>query len=300
MANVNLPTDDAVAKQAEGIQRELTRREAIRDGAVIVAGASMGAQIMAATGADTAMARSVRSIARAAGNKPGYGPPLKRGGPINVPKGFEVFEFGKAGSKMSDGLPTPPQHDGTCAFRIGRNKVGLLRNQERASAGKAITSRNAYDPVAQGGVTLSIFDTKKGKLTDSGLILNGTDNNCNGGPTPWGTWLSCEESTVGAHNGFEKEHGYVFEVPFSARGIIEPRPIKAMGRMEHEACAVDPQTGIVYMTEDNGPDGFYRTCPTIGASCTSAASCRCSRSRATGSTTPSPARRSGRSTPASG
>jgi secreted PhoX family phosphatase len=50
-------------------------------------------------------------------------------------------------------------------------------------------------------------------------------------------------------------------VPFGARDLIEPRPIKAMGRMEHEACAIDPRTGIVYMTEDDGPDGFYRYLP---------------------------------------
>ena len=33
-----------------------------------------------------------------------------------------------------------------------------------------------------------------------------------------------------------------------------------MGRFEHETAPVDPKTGIVYMTEDNGDpgDGFYR------------------------------------------
>jgi uncharacterized protein len=259
MAQMRIPSDDVAAEQAESEARSFTRRQAIRDGAVLVAGAGMGAQIMAATGADTAVAQTLRSVARGSG-KGGYGP-LQSVGPMSLPKGFTAIPFGKAGTKMSDGLRQPPQHDGSTAFADGASRIRLIRNQERASVGKAAGKRNAYDRVAQGGVTTSLFDTKKGKLVGSALVLNGTDNNCNGGPTPWKTWLSCEESTVGEHLGFEKEHGYVFEVPFDAREPIEPVPIKAMGRMEHEACAVDPRTGIVYMTEDNGPDGFYRYIP---------------------------------------
>ena len=55
----------------------------------------------------------------------------------------------------------------------------------------------------------------------------------------------------------------MFEVPTNATGAVEPVPIKQMGRFVHEACPVDPRTGIVYMTEDNGDpaDGFYRYLP---------------------------------------
>jgi secreted PhoX family phosphatase len=61
--------------------------------------------------------------------------------------------------------------------------------------------------------------------------------------------------------GFERLHGYVFEVPATADGPVDPFPLKAMGRFVHEAVAVDPQSGIVYLTEDRPTPGSYRFLP---------------------------------------
>jgi secreted PhoX family phosphatase len=240
-----------------------TRREAIKDGACLVAGTSIGLQVMAATGADQAAAKALRSLATRAADKPGYGPLVQPIGDVSLPAGFRAVSFGAAGTTMSDGLKTPNFHDGSAAVDGGGGRIRLIRNQEGYDPGRALGKRRAYDRVAQGGVTTSLFDTASGQLVGSSLILNGTDNNCNGGVTPWRTWLSCEESTVGRGDGFEKPHGYVFEIPLTATAPVDPVPIKAMGRFEHEACAIDPKTGIVYMTEDNGDpgDGFYRYLP---------------------------------------
>src|SRR5690606_34476551 len=76
--------------------------------------------------------------------------------------------------------------------------------------------------------------------------------------TPWGSWLTCEETTVVAADG--TRHGYVFEVPADGNG--DPRPLVGMGRYSHEAVAVDPNTHIVYLTEDANPAGLYRYLPT--------------------------------------
>ena len=54
----------------------------------------------------------------------------------------------------------------------------------------------------------------------------------------------------------------MFEVPATEDPVLaDPLPIKDMGRFNHEAVAVDPRTGIVYLTEDRGDSLIYRYIP---------------------------------------
>ncbi|MFF5288808.1 alkaline phosphatase PhoX [Paractinoplanes globisporus] len=198
----------------------------------------------------------------------GYGPLHAAGKELALPAGFGYRTFGAAGTRMSDGLPTPGCHDGQAVFAAGHDRFRLIRNHEIDSdipgvEHRALGKVNAYDRAGPAGCTSSLYNLGSGRLLESFLVLNGTLSNCSGAATPWGSWLSCEETTEGVGAGFEKPHGYVFEVPATARGPVEPVPLKAMGRFEHETAPIDPRTGIVYMTEDNGDpgDGFYRFLP---------------------------------------
>ncbi|WP_020573980.1 PhoX family protein [Actinopolymorpha alba] len=196
-------------------------------------------------------------------SSPDYGPlyPVKdqtTGLPLlKLPKGFEYISYGWTGDAMSDGIRTPGAHDGMAAFRRPDGKVALVRNHEQGSFTGAFTEP-AYNQAANGGTTNVIFDPDKGKFLESWASLSGTIRNCAGGPTPWGSWLTCEETTVLGPDG--TRHGYVFEVPYDGKG--DPRPLRGMGRYSHEAVAVDPNTGIVYLTEDATPSGLYRYLPT--------------------------------------
>jgi uncharacterized protein len=197
----------------------------------------------------------------------GYGPltPVKDEATglslLELPSGFRYVTFGWTGDELVDGWRTPGAHDGMAAFAWRPGRVRLIRNHEVALGPALGAAALTYDPAAGGGTTTLEFDVTEGTWVSGRLSLGGTVRNCAGGPTPWRSWLTCEESLVqpGAGQAYTRRHGYVFEVPLDGAPTCEP--IVAMGRFVHEAVAIDPASGIVYETEDARRAGLYRFLP---------------------------------------
>ncbi|MET7610192.1 alkaline phosphatase PhoX [Streptomyces seoulensis] len=253
----------------------LTRRDFARSTAVTGAGVVLAGSVGALATAPQALAATDLDGAEDAHGHPGigYGPLLPDpDGLLALPAGFSYRVVTYSGrTRLESGEPTPSNHDGTAAFAGPRGAVLLVNNHElkgpRANWEHPVPLAEGlvYDPAASGGCT--VVEVRRDHVAEW-VGIAGTSTNCAGGSTPWGTWLTCEETEDRAgQNGMTKDHGYVFEVdPADRRANRAPKPLKALGRYAHEAVVADPKRGHLFLTEDaSGPNGlFYRWTPPQG------------------------------------
>ena len=237
---------------------------------------------------------------RRAGADPG---PARRRGPAVVAGGFP--------------LPLLPRHrvPGRARRRHQRCPAGTTAwppsagatatccwsatTRSTAPGRRSATPSQAYDPMAQGGTT-TIEVTRTGEVLHSYTSLNGTQMNCSGGPMPWGSWVTCEETVNGPDVG--PDFTGVSNVPLTAAARLRLRGPRARavrpgadhrGRsLPHEAVAFDPRlaaTSTSPRTTSASPPASTATargatrCAPAGSA--TAAGCRCWRSRASRTST---------------
>lgn len=266
----------------------ISRRRFVQGGAAAVGGGLAMGGPLAALAASTAGGRPPA-------RDPGYGPlyPTREQDSgiayLALPRGFRYRIVNRSGDpslaftseRERQVVPTPTYFDGMAAFEGPRGTTVLVRNHENRAAtgrqdetGVIVPPGKAYDRNAlyNAGCTLLTVGPDR-RLRDLPLhVIGGTTTNCAGGPTPWGTWITCEEVFQPAlaagmadpdeegRVGPSERHGYVFEVPSWADRPVDAEPVRAAGCLSHEAVAW--HRGILYETEDRrGDAGFYRYLP---------------------------------------
>ncbi len=200
---------------------------------------------------------------------------------LDLPLDFSYETISKVGAQMDDGFFVPSAFGAMAAFATRQSdRVVLVRNHEmmpedvktgpfgaanellRYVGPEEMYDRGGGTMPCLGGSTTVLYDARNRRVIRQYLSLAGTIRNCGGGPTPWGTWISCEQSVQPATGAYETGHGYAFEVRASPLvGLDRTFPLRPMGRFNRGGLAVDPESGIIYQSEVRDDGLIYRFIP---------------------------------------
>ncbi|MET8570163.1 alkaline phosphatase PhoX [Streptomyces sp. NPDC004783] len=185
-----------------------------------------------------------------------FGGTLMHGAAYAAPAQNGPGPYGALGSADVNGIQLPSGFSSRVIARSGQTVAGTSYTWHSAPDGGACFADGSgwiyvsNSEINPGGGASAVKFNSSGTISGAHRVLSGTRQNCAGGKTPWNTWLSCEEVSL----------GYVYETdPYGVKAAVRR---DAMGRFKHEAAAADPVRKVIYLTEDESNGCFYRFVPT--------------------------------------
>lgn len=142
---------------------------------------------------------------------------------------------------------------GVSVIEIAKASDGKWAVKQGSKFNKRYTGNSNYRPSGPAASRLS-------------ASIKGTLNNCSSGRTPWGTYLTCEETTDNYIDPTQPPLNYGWVVELDPYGELLPTATKrtAMGRFDHENVAhmVDASNRVgFYMGDDSTPGCIYKFIP---------------------------------------
>lgn len=148
--------------------------------------------------------------------------------------------------------------------KIALSNVGVsVIEVQRADDGKwSVKQNSTFNKRYTGNTVYQVGGPAKSVV---GNTVVGTLNNCASGPTPWGTYLTCEETTDNYLDPTQPEVGYGWVVEIDPQGTLAPATKRtAMGRFDHENTAYMTNAAnrvAFYMGDDSTPGCIYKFIP---------------------------------------
>ena len=265
----------------------LNRRQFFARSAVAAGATSIGGGLFDALVARSAYAGEPQGRAGV-----GYGPLRPAGEDLALPAGFQYRVISNEGDPMDDGFPTPKAMDGMAAFPGPNGNIVLVRNHEDGQSGIALRPRPPGSTSTSAGILAHRLETHYGPraFAYDEFAVGGTttlDSRAARRAPARQPVLESRRHRAKLRRGadavgqLDQFRGNARERPQRPQHMLrimattsrcrstrvpgtpaQAVPLRHLGRFAHEAVAVDPATGAVYETEDQGDgSGFYRFVP---------------------------------------
>ena len=146
--------------------------------------------------------------------------------------------------------------------KIALSAVGVSVIEVELVNGKwAVKKGSPYNKRYSGN---TVFQVGGPAASTVGPTVVGTLNNCASGMTPWGTYLTCEETTDNYLDPTQPAVGYGWAVEIDPQGTFAATKRTALGRFDHENTdyMLDADNSLaIYMGDDSTPGCVYKFVP---------------------------------------